>query len=1344
MTNPRPNPYPGPRSFQRGEKLYGRELETAELLDLLIAERIVLLSSPSGAGKTSLVQASLIPVLEAEGFRVLPVMRPGLPDPRRGDPSVVAPAPVAQGGHGDTAPTVVEQGGHGDIGVLREGTALTAAAPANRYTLSLLLSLERELPEAEHTPLAELASTSLAGYLDHLPTSPEEGRRGDVLIFDQFEEVLTVDPTDRDAKLAFFEQLGQALRVRNRWALFCMREEFVASLDPYLRPIPARFDKGRRYRLDLLGPDAAREAMQRPPADQDPAVALIARAIADAQQHGELPAFDVPLIKLGRPKGSAPGEYTCSAAIESERAADRAPLTIAQAIVSRIGQSDFLVGAQVASNGLIHLRLDERRLADHPRVTFTDAAARKLADDLRRAHVQQPDGTTAATLGQYIEPVQLQVVCRRLWDGLTPDDMTVGLDDLAAVGDVDTALRSYYADTVKAVGERAGVRERAIREWFDRQLITEAGIRGQVLKGCERSPDGNDGLDNAAVKRLEDAHLVRSEQRRGATWFELAHDRLIAPVRADNAAWFKAHLSTLQRRAALWEDQKRPDGLLLQGEPLAEAEEWAAAQTEPLEPREMDFLDASQKARVRAEREQRQNRRIRRLAVGLAIITVIAVVASILAGLNTIRANRQSELARSRELAAAAVTNLNQDPELSLLLAQQAIDTTHTTEGEDALRRGLQTARVIERFTMGSQGIQRAAFSPNGLYLAAVTEDGRVQMWQRPQPITEFSMSGASESPPRTSDSSSDARGYDLAYSPDGELLATAHGDGTARLWDARTGEQRAELAATLSKRLPGVYSVAFSRDGHTLATGGQDRIVRLWNVDQPQQPAQELIGHRGDILDIVFASAATQIATASADGTVKIWDSATGAELQTWQAHDEPVYAVDISPDGRLLATGSQDKTAVIWDVSGSQPEKLQTLFDHTNSISDVSFSPNGACLATASADRTAKLWDAKTGQLLLNLPGFGGWVTSVAFDPSEESDTDSNSPSRCGKRLTTSSLDGVVRLWNIGPNHEGRLFLGHEGPVESAVFSPDGRQAATAGDDGTARLWDVETGRQLLELPQRKKRINRVAYSPDGNVVATASWDGTAELYDRNSGELLASLIEPSGQAVHSIAFSHDGKVATASESGNVTLWDAATGQPLRTWPHHGRMYGVAFSPDGTRLAATESDGQIHVYAVAGGELQLSLAQGALTVYDAAFSPDGKLLATVSWDGTAQLWGMPSGEPVRTLRGHSDRLYGVQFSPDGRSLATSSADHTTRLWDVATGGIVQTLPGPEFNSLQFSPDGRALIVGGEDGTARIYTLELSELLAAARNRLTRTWTKDECLQYLHTDQCPTAAVTN
>ena len=177
MTNPRPNPYPGPRPFKRGETLYGRERETAELLGLLIAERIVLLSSPSGAGKTSLVQAALVPELEREGFRVLPVMRPGLlPD--------------------------------------------EPAAGANRYILKALYDLEEGLYEDEteerRVSPAELGAMSLAGYLGRLPAPAGDdplgaagSGHGDVLIFDQFEEVLTVDPTDRDAKLTFFEQVAR-------------------------------------------------------------------------------------------------------------------------------------------------------------------------------------------------------------------------------------------------------------------------------------------------------------------------------------------------------------------------------------------------------------------------------------------------------------------------------------------------------------------------------------------------------------------------------------------------------------------------------------------------------------------------------------------------------------------------------------------------------------------------------------------------------------------------------------------------------------------------------------------------------------------------------------------------------------------------------------------------------------------------------------------------------------------------------------------------------------------------------------------------------------------------------
>ena len=475
----RPNPYVGPRAFRYGETLYGRDREVIELLGLLIAERIVLFYSPSGAGKTSLVQAALIPALEKEDFRVLPVIRVSL-----------EPSP-----------------------------GLERLPTTNRYVLSVLLSLEEALPAEQQMSLAQLARMTLADYLKQREAGPDASRSS-VLIFDQFEEILTVNPTDRAAKEAFFAQVGTALRARHRWALFAMREEYSAGLDPYLRPIPTRLRT--TFRLDLLGEDAACLAMQRP-----------------ARQAG---------------------------------------------------------------------------------VEFTDAAARKLVNDLRRVRLQGPEGTTEE-LGLYVEPVHLQVVCRRLWEQLPTDDREIGEEDVEAIGDVDSALAGYYVERVAAIAGETGVSERAIREWFDRQLITAQGIRGQVLQDHERSQ----GLENRAIELLVDAHLVRAEKRRGATWFELAHDRLIEPVRKDNAIWYQTNLSALQRQADLWERQGRPGGLLLRNQALTEAEQWAAAHNAELTDTERDFLTACREAQAIAERERRQARLIRRWAISATIISVIAV-----------------------------------------------------------------------------------------------------------------------------------------------------------------------------------------------------------------------------------------------------------------------------------------------------------------------------------------------------------------------------------------------------------------------------------------------------------------------------------------------------------------------------------------------------------------------------------------------------------------------------------------------------------------------------------------------------------------------------------------------
>jgi hypothetical protein len=558
---PQSNPYVGPRAFQRGEVLYGRDQEVMELLDLLIAERIVLLYSVSGAGKTSLIQAALLPQLEREGFKILPPMRVSLDPCEEADQS--------------TEPATIQ----------------TTDSATNRYILSLLLSLDEALPEDQQRSTAELSALTLDEYLECC-YSGAEGPEGIVLVFDQFEEILTVDPTDREAKAQFFAQVGAALRDRKRWALFAMREEFLAGLDPYLRPVPTRLST--TYRLELLGMNASKKAMLEP-----------ARAVS---------------------------------------------------------------------------------------VEFTAAAADKLVDDLRTLRVQQPDGSMTVTLGDHVEPVQLQVVCRRLWDRLPAGATQIVEADVESVGDVDQALRAYYADRVAAIAAESGVPERAIRDWCDQQLITEQGIRGQVLQGHEESQ----GLDNQAIWPLVDAHLVRAESRRGATWFELAHDRLIEPVRADNADWREAHLHPLQRQAALWEEAGHPAGLLLRGETLAEAEAWAKSHQEELASVDREFLEACQEARALAERERRQSRRIRWLAVGATLFSIMAIVLAIVAGLQTRAAQTSAEAAAMAQSTAEGRLYVAQTAEaLAAQEREKALSAANSEAEARQLAQGLQATLAV-------------------------------------------------------------------------------------------------------------------------------------------------------------------------------------------------------------------------------------------------------------------------------------------------------------------------------------------------------------------------------------------------------------------------------------------------------------------------------------------------------------------------------------------------------------------------------------------------------------------------------------------------------------------------
>ena len=225
---------------------------------------------------------------------------------------------------------------------------------------------------------------------------------------------------------------------------------------------------------------------------------------------------------------------------------------------------------------------------------FAPGVVNRLVTDLAQVRVQQPDGSFLQQTGLHVEPIHLQVVCVGLWDRMAPDDLTIDEGDLATFGDVGDALKGYYETAVGNVSAGSAGRERAIRDWFEERLISPDGVRRQVLRGVDQS----EGLPNGEIAALLDTYLVRAEPRAGATWYELAHDRLIRPVRESNAAWRETHLSELQRAAELWERGGRPDGMLLRGDTLDAALVWSRDHAQELTEIERELVEKSESART--------------------------------------------------------------------------------------------------------------------------------------------------------------------------------------------------------------------------------------------------------------------------------------------------------------------------------------------------------------------------------------------------------------------------------------------------------------------------------------------------------------------------------------------------------------------------------------------------------------------------------------------------------------------------------------------------------------------------------------------------------------------------
>ncbi|MEM7028677.1 MAG: WD40 repeat domain-containing protein [Chloroflexota bacterium] len=1003
--------------------------------------------------------------------------------------------------------------------------------------------------------------------------------------------------------------------------------------------------------------------------------------------------------------------------------------------------------------------------------SYDEGVAEGLIDNLRRIQVSRPrnlglsedqDAEPETTLGPYVEPVHLQIVCRQLWDSLPADANRIRSEDVQEFGDVDQALTGFYENALREAEEATNLSERNLRTWFTTQVITQARTRGLVYRGETET----EGLPNAAVDVLNNAYIIRADIRGGDTWYELTHDRLVEPILTANQAWQVAYHNPVEDGYQAWLDAGRTPDALLKGEALQAAQAFAEANPRDITEDEQAFLTES----VRQEAidielaEQAARRRRNAITAGVAVMIVLtlltiwalfsrqravaaeevavtaqndaensastavasegtaissestAVVAREIAVTQEAvavaeraeaerqrdRAEREAQIALSRQLAAQAqnVLNIN-NPDLALLLAIEGVKATDTLEAVTMLRAILARPDATHMLLTTQQSdVRLVSFSPDETLIAAHMRGGAIQVWDALTGEVLDVFTGH------------EGVAYNMAWHPDGDRLVTVGSDQTARIWNP----VKSEVLVELQGHEGGIYQAAWSPSGERIATASDDGTVRVWDSETGEELVQ-FIGHTGSFVwRVSWSQDGASILTASGDGTARIWDVESGEEQIGFSGHQGWVTSSVWNNTEDKVVTAGFDSAAYIWDVATG--EQLAALTGHTSPIQQVAWNKDSSQVLTLSNDGTGRVWDAETGAQLLLLEGHTDRITSGDWSADET-------------QIVTGSRDKTVRVWDAITGEEKFMLAGHTGFVQSVTWGQDGKTILSASNDQTVRVWQLDLATTPKgELPVyvgHTSGVEDIVLSATGSQIVTSGDDSTARVWDVDTNSQQLALQGHEGIIFHAYWNEDNSRILTSSDDGTARVWDAETGQESFVLSDHSGFVNIAtWNQDGRHVLSAGSDGLIQIWDTNTGELISTLEGHEGDIFRAAWNSvsgletsdgqqseaRGAQILSASSDGTARVWDVQSGENLLVLEGHSDVVWNALWNADESRIVTISNDGTARIWDAETGDELFVLDkhGAPIYVVKWQNETNQILTTSADNIIRVWDAETGD----------------------------------